>query len=60
MPELPEVETVKRVIEPQIQGLKIENVIVRRPEVVAHPGAEEFCSRLTGQRFALWRGGENF
>lgn len=59
MPELPEVETVKRVIEPQIQGLKIENVIVRRPEVVAHPGTEEFCSRLTGQRFdAMTRRGK--
>lgn len=27
MPELPEVETIKRVIEPQIQGLTIERVI---------------------------------
>lgn len=27
MPELPEVETIKRVIEPQIQGLMIERVI---------------------------------
>ncbi len=30
MPELPEVETIKRVIEPQIQGLTIENVTVKR------------------------------
>lgn len=49
MPELPEVETIKRVIEPQIQGLTIENVIVNRPEVVAHPAADAFCSRLAGQ-----------
>lgn len=49
MPELPEVEAVKRVLEPQLQGRRIENVIVRRPEVAAHPAADAFCSRLAGQ-----------
>ncbi|NBH70476.1 bifunctional DNA-formamidopyrimidine glycosylase/DNA-(apurinic or apyrimidinic site) lyase [Clostridiaceae bacterium] len=49
MPELPEVETIKRVLEPQIQGLVVEKVTVRRPEVTAYPGAEEFCRRLAGQ-----------
>lgn len=49
MPELPEVETIKRVIEPQIRGLTIENVTVKRPEVVAYPAADEFCRLLTGQ-----------
>lgn len=49
MPELPEVETIKRVIEPQIQGLMIDKVDVKRPEVVAYPAADEFCERLTGQ-----------
>ncbi len=49
MPELPEVETIKRVIEPQIHGLTIENVTVKRPEVTAYPAADEFCRRLTGQ-----------
>ena len=49
MPELPEVETVKRVIGPQIKGRLIENVIVNRPEVISHPGAEEFCSKIKGQ-----------
>ena len=28
MPELPEIETIKSVIEPQIQGFTIENVTV--------------------------------
>lgn len=51
MPELPEIETIKRVIEPQIQGLGIEQIHVSRPEVVAHPAADEFCSRLRGQIF---------
>lgn len=49
MPELPEVETIKRVLEPQIQGLTIESVVIKRPEIVAHPAADEFCSRLAGQ-----------
>ena len=49
MPELPEVETIKRVIEPQIQGLMIENVTVKRPEVTSYPTADEFCKLLTGQ-----------
>lgn len=49
MPELPEVETIKRVIEPQIQGLTIQHVTVKRPEVTAYPAAREFCGRLRGQ-----------
>lgn len=52
MPELPEVEAVRRALEPQLRGLTIEDVEVRRPEVVAHPGAETFRERLTGQAFA--------
>ena len=49
MPELPEVETIKRVLEPQIKGLTIEKVTAKRPEVVARPTADEFCRLLTGQ-----------
>ncbi len=49
MPELPEVETIRRVIEPQIKGLVITEVSVRRPEVISYPEAGEFCRRLTGQ-----------
>ena len=49
MPELPEVEAIKRVVEPQIQGMMIESVLVNRPEVIAHPAADIFRSRLTGQ-----------
>ncbi len=49
MPELPEVETIKRVIEPQIKGLVIEKVTVRRPEVVAYPDTDTFCKILTNQ-----------
>lgn len=49
MPELPEVETVKRVIEPQIQGLMIDKVTVKHPKVVSYPAADEFCRLLAGQ-----------
>lgn len=49
MPELPEVETIRRVLEPQIQGLTITAVTVNRPEVIARPAAEAFCQALTGQ-----------
>lgn len=49
MPELPEVETIKSIIEPQIQGLTIEKVTVSRPEVIAYPVASAFCNSLTGQ-----------
>ncbi|MFQ9984895.1 MAG: bifunctional DNA-formamidopyrimidine glycosylase/DNA-(apurinic or apyrimidinic site) lyase [Lachnospiraceae bacterium] len=49
MPELPEVETIKRVLEPQIKGLSIQKVIAVRPEVIGHPTGAEFCSRLTKQ-----------
>lgn len=49
MPELPEVETIKRVIEPQIQGLTITKVTIRRAEVTAYPAADEFCRLLMGQ-----------
>lgn len=49
MPELPEVETIRRVLEPQIKNSVITAVTVNRPEVVAHPTADEFCKALVGQ-----------
>lgn len=48
MPELPEIETIKGVIEPQIKGLTIENITVNRPEIISHPTADEFCKAVTG------------
>lgn len=49
MPELPEVETIKRVLEPQLQGLSITEIIVKHPDVIAWPGKDEFRELLTGQ-----------
>lgn len=50
MPELPEVQTVINIVEPQIRGLEILKIVVNNPQVIAYPTAEEFCSRLTGQK----------
>lgn len=52
MPELPEVETVRRVLEPQIQRRSIANIIVNRPEIIVRPDRTDFCRILTGQTFA--------
>lgn len=49
MPELPEIETIKRVLEPQVQGQTIEKAVVRHPKVIVRPTADEFCERLAGQ-----------
>ncbi len=51
MPELPEVETVKQVLEPQIRRLSIQEIVINRPEIIEHPAADAFCGRLAGQTF---------
>ena len=51
MPELPEVETVRRVTEPQIAGRHVEAVRIVNAGVIAHPSAEEFCKALAGRTF---------
>lgn len=57
MPELPEVETVRRVLEMQIRGLAVESLTVGRPEVVAHPTAEAFCRGVVGGASSASTGG---
>lgn len=52
MPELPEIETIKSVIEPQIKGLTIENITVNRPEIISHPTADVFCKAIAGQNIS--------
>jgi len=48
MPELPEVETVRRVLEPQLRGRKISSLTVIRPIVLAHPEPEVFRRNIEG------------
>ena len=50
MPELPEVETVKNELLPHIVGHQVTGVTLFWKKLVRHPSAEEFCSRLIGQR----------
>ncbi len=42
MPELPEVETIKNILDPQINGLIIEETVIRQPRIIEHPEAEKF------------------
>lgn len=48
MPELPEVETVKRSLEPHLKGRKITGISLAKPVVIAHPGAREFLEAVVG------------
>ena len=58
MPELPEVETVKRVLAPYLTGRKILALIVNHEKIIAHPKADELCEKHTHLMFALDNGQE--
>ena len=49
MPELPEVETIKKVLKPYLTGRTITAVGVNNGSVVARPAAEDFAVCLSGQ-----------
>ena len=49
MPELPEVETVRNVIEPQVSGREILSIDVHNAKVIAHPTTKEFLNILQGR-----------
>ncbi len=51
MPELPEVETVKRGLQPSMEGATIRQVDQRRPDL-RFPFPEKFAERLTGHRIS--------
>ena len=48
MPELPEVETVRRGLQPVMEGFKIAKAEVRRKDL-RFPFQKDFAARLTGQ-----------
>ena len=54
MPELPEVETVRRGLAPAMEGALIERAEVRRPDL-RFPFPDEFAARLTGSRILALR-----
>ncbi|MBQ1384684.1 MAG: DNA-formamidopyrimidine glycosylase, partial [Firmicutes bacterium] len=49
MPELPEIETVRRVVCPQIAGARIVSASVDREKIVGHPSVGEFVRKLEGR-----------
>jgi formamidopyrimidine-DNA glycosylase len=49
MPELPEVETVRRGLQPALEGARLERVQARRPDL-RFPLPQGFVQRLTGAR----------
>ncbi|MAS07080.1 MAG: DNA-formamidopyrimidine glycosylase [Ahrensia sp.] len=51
MPELPEVETVRRGLQPAMEGARIAGVETRRPDL-RFPLPERMADALTGQRIA--------
>lgn len=51
MPELPEVETVRRSLADVLPGRRIVSVDVRHPAVIQHPEPETFVRELPGYRF---------
>lgn len=49
MPELPEVETIKRELEKAVLGKKITDVIINNPKVIKEPKKEDFVKGLKGK-----------
>ncbi|MGZ8408038.1 MAG: DNA-formamidopyrimidine glycosylase family protein, partial [Caulobacteraceae bacterium] len=49
MPELPEVETVRRGLEPALAGARLMEVRINRPDI-RFPFPERFAARLEGAR----------
>jgi len=49
MPELPEVETIKRELEKTVLGKKITGVSVYSPKIIREPAADKFKKELSGQ-----------
>lgn len=49
MPELPEVETIKRELRQKIRKKKIVGCSILRTDVIAHPDPSTFCSSIIGE-----------
>lgn len=49
MPELPEVETVRRGLSQLVVGKTIKRVVVRWPRIIESPEVSVFCRELVGQ-----------
>ena len=50
MPELPEIETVKRTLAPLISGASITACRIERPQLIKHPSSDDFSAQIVGQK----------
>ncbi|MEO0079504.1 MAG: bifunctional DNA-formamidopyrimidine glycosylase/DNA-(apurinic or apyrimidinic site) lyase [candidate division WOR-3 bacterium] len=50
MPELPEIETIRRRLEPQLTGKRIINVRIKRADIVGHPTVQRLIKGVIGRR----------
>lgn len=50
MPELPEVEIIRRYLDDALRGRVIESVTILLPRQLKHPDPEAFCALVRGQR----------
>lgn len=50
MPELPEVETIKRILKPQLAGRTITRLTLNRPDIIEHPAPKAFAAAVTGAK----------
>lgn len=53
MPELPEVETIRRHLTPLIINRVVADVVIRRQDIIGFPAPRLFRSRILGQRILL-------
>lgn len=53
MPEMPEVETVRRTLAAKITGCKITHVDIKLPRLIKWPSADEFQAIITGRSISL-------
>ena len=51
MPELPEIETIRRSLLPVVLRKPIESVEILVPRILPHGRAEDFTARLLGRSF---------
>jgi len=52
MPELPEIETIKRELKPRIINQKIIDCIILRSDIIGYPKPKQFCSLVIGERIS--------
>jgi len=51
MPELPEVETIKRDLEDKVRGKRVKRVIIKNEKCIKEPASKEFIRKVEGKRF---------